>query len=296
MEPSWRAKVGRAEHHLEDFKDGIGPIDERHAYPVTEGVESDDQGRSLYVNRIDIPEPDDPLLPIIAGDLLSNLRSALDHLAAAFVSDDERTKSTAFPIFTTDPDETDPTTGNYLHKSDRAKWKAMTKGFPQGTMEVVVRAQPYQLGSQGLDPQYGSLALLRTFQNADKHNRLVVVVAGLHDPTIWFNLSPIGKRRVPLRRIPPDRRLPPRAVVRIADRPLPPDVEMEAEGTVDVMIGDGQSGAYMSCPFVFEAMIRDVNRVLDDLEAFAVHLPPGNAFGAVASSVPASAYTEIDHM
>jgi hypothetical protein len=269
---SWRTKVERAEHHLGDFKDRIASFSERRAYPVSEGIETEDQQR-VHVSRIDIPEPTDPLLPVIAGEIMFSLRSALDHLATALVPEDERTRSTAFPLFAQDINELDALTGKHLHRKARKRWLSITKGFPQEAMPMVEYVQAYHLKGQGLDPQYASLSLLRTFQNADKHSRLVFVVSGLRDPTSWVTTNEIRKRRVPLPRVPPDRVLPPRTAVRIASHPLPANVKMEIEGAVEVMIGDGESGAYFRCPFIFEAMIRDTTGVLDRLEEFAVHLP-----------------------
>jgi hypothetical protein len=277
---SWRTKIARAEHHLDDFKSRIAPSQERRTYPVRERFEPDYED-GCYVGRIVIPEPEDPLLPLIAGDLMFNLRSALDHLATALVPEAKRTRRTAFPMFTIDPNERDPSTGNYLHKRARRRWGEVTKGIPESAMAIVERAQAYKLRLLGLDPRYGALALLHTFQNADKHSRLMFVVGGLHDPTIWHAVSPATKRRVRLPRLPPDRRLPPNAIVRLGDEPLPPEMNMEAEGTVDVMLGDGRNGAYMSCPYIFEAMISDTTRVAADLEAFASHLPTARGSGTL---------------
>jgi len=268
--PSWRRKVERAEHHLRDFEILVAPLKDRRGYPMSEGFETEDQDR-LWVCRLDIPEPDDPLLPILAGDLMFNLRSALDHLATAMVR--RSTNRTAFPLFTTDPYERDPLTGDYLHGEARERWETITKGFPKRAMPIVEFVQPYHFKKQGRDPRYGALALLRALQNADKHRRLAIIVGGLRSPIIWYQLTPTKKRRARLPRVPDDGRLPPRTAVHRSLDPLPPDVKMEAEGTVDVMIGDGRRREYYSCPGIFGAMINNVAGVLDQLEEFAVHTP-----------------------
>jgi hypothetical protein len=270
---SWRAKVERAEHHLRDFERRIAPFNERHAYPVSDGLETEDQER-LYVFRLDIPEPDDPLLPIIAGDLMFNLRSALDHVATAMVPEAQRSRRTAFPIFADDIDELDPLTDKHLYPEARRRWKSLTKGFPAGAMPIAERAQPYRHRREGRDPQYAAMALLGAFQNADKHSRLVMVLSGLKEPTIWFNVGETRKVRARLPRLPPNRMLGPRAVVARDPEPLPGHMQMEAEGTLDITIGDGESGAYYSCPDIFESMVRDVHGLLDGLEEFAIHVPP----------------------
>jgi hypothetical protein len=262
---SWREKVERAKHHLSDFEALIAPFEDRRSYPVSEGFETEDEGR-VWTCRLDIPEPEDPLLPIIAGDLMFNLRSALDHLATAMVR--RSSQRTAFPLFTTDLHEQDPITGDYLHGEDRERWEAMTKGFPKRAMPIVEFVQPYHMRRQGRDPRYGALALLRVFQNADKHRRLALIVGGFQSPIIWYQLTPTRKRRVPNPRIPDDGRLPPRAPVHRSLDPLPSGVYVEAEGIVDVMIGDGRRREYYSCPGIFRSMIKDVSGVLDQLEPY----------------------------
>ncbi|HXB14744.1 MAG TPA: hypothetical protein VNV44_03275 [Solirubrobacteraceae bacterium] len=271
MEPSWRRKIDRAEHHLRDFESRVAPLRERRGYPVSEGFEAEGQER-LWVCRVEIPEPDDPLLPIIAGDLMFNLRSALDHLAHAMVR--RATWQTAFPVFTVDPNERDATTGDYLHPEDRDRWHGITKGFPKRAMPIVERVQPYHFKRHGRDPRYGALALLRAFQNADKHRRLAFIVSGLENPVMWYWTGLVTKKRVPYERIPEDGRLPPSTVVYRGSQPLPPHMHMEAEGVLDVMIGDGTSREYYSCPGIFEGMVRDVRGILDRLEPYATHLPP----------------------
>jgi hypothetical protein len=271
---SWRSKVERAEHHLRDFEGRIGPVKDKRAYPVSERLETEDQER-IYVFRIDIPEPDDPLLPIIAGDLMFNLRSALDHLATAMVPEAQRTRKTAFPIFRDDIDQLDPLTNKHLHSEARVRWEAITKGFPEGAMPIVKQVQPYRHLREGRNPEYAAMALLGAFQNADKHSRLAFVLHGLKEPIIWFNVGPTRRKvRARLPRLDPDRMLGPGAVVARDPEPLPSHMEMEAEGTLDITIGDGESGAYYSTPDIFESMMTDVRGLLDGLEEYAVHVPP----------------------
>jgi hypothetical protein len=150
---SWRRKVERAKHHLSDFNARISPIEERRSYPAPKKLEAY-EGATVYPYRVEIPESDDPLLPIIAGDLLFNLRSALDHIFVALVPESERTKSTAFPIFTDDIEARDPVSGKYLHPKSRGSWRRKIKGAPRDALTIVERFQPYQLREQGLDPQF----------------------------------------------------------------------------------------------------------------------------------------------
>jgi hypothetical protein len=273
---SWDTKLERAKHHLRDFEGRIPASDERRTYPVSEKLENDGE-QDLYVGRLDIPEPSDPLLPIIAGELMFNLRSALDHLAVAMTA--EPTPATAFPIFTTDIDEREPGSRQYLHRKARSKWKARTKGFPDGAMPIVEAAQPYMHRREGRDPEHAALALLGSLQNADKHNRLILVVSGLRSPVIWLDNGHGRKQRISTQRVPEHRRMPPGTPVSIRPEPLPPEMHMEAEGILDVMIRDRERGQtpssadpFYAFPVVFDKMINDLSNLIRDLEQYAVHV------------------------
>lgn len=151
QEPSWRLKRRRAEQHLRDFGDGVAPFYGRYVYPASEGFE-DEGGTRNWIRRVTFPEPDDPMLAILAGEILFNFRSALDHLAAALVPPAQRTrkivKDTQFPIFSVDIDKLDPSTGKYLHRSERANFERMTSGFPSAAIPLVKVLQPYMLNAQ----------------------------------------------------------------------------------------------------------------------------------------------------
>jgi hypothetical protein len=261
---SWRRKVERAKHHLSDFCDGIAPVKERRSYPAPKRLEAY-EGATAYPYRVQIPESDDPLLPIIAGDLMFNLRSALNHIFVALVPEAKQSKSTAFPIFTNDIEARDPASGKYLHPKSRSSWSNKTKGAPGTAMAIVKRFQPYNLTHEGLDPKYASLAILAALQNADKHRQLVLVSNGLRDPVVR-QVHPDGRRVVVEPEEPrgPDRVLRNRTVVGVSL--IATQVKMEAEGALEVLIGDARHGAYHACPDALETMSRDVERVLNELE------------------------------
>jgi hypothetical protein len=275
--PSWDIKLERAKHHLCDFEGRIPAVNERRTYPISEQLENHGE-EDTYVARLDIPEPSDPLLPVIAGELMFNLRSALDHLANAMTA--KPNGRTAFPIFTDDIHVRDPRTRKYRHPDARRRWRDMTKGFPKGAMPIVEAAQPYMHRREGRNPKHAALALLGALQNADKHNRLILVISGLRSPVIWVNVRPGTKRRMPNPPVPEHRRLPQGAPVSLSADPLPPEMSMEAEGVLDVMIGDRKRGKapssadpFYSFPVVFEKMIADLSNLVRDLQKYAIHIP-----------------------
>jgi hypothetical protein len=238
---------------------------------VSEGFEDEDQTR-LWIRRVEFPEPDDPILAILAGELMFNLRSALDHLAAALVPPAQRTyrimRDTQFPIFSCNIEEIDPITGKHVHRNDRSRWERMTKGFPDKAMPLVKGLQPYML-SPKQDPAYHALGILATLQNADKHRQLVIVSSGLANPVIRNTAaSGLITYESPIDGLPTDRRLQNGAVVdRSAFNGLP-NVKVEIEGTLEVMIGEGGTGPYHEFIEIFAAMFRVVRQAFERLEPF----------------------------
>jgi hypothetical protein len=271
MVPSWRQKVARAQHHLGDLSSRFAPIEENRVHDVSEGLEAQDDGE-IYVHRVVVPGVDDPMAPVIVGELMFNLRSALDHLAVAMVHPDQRTRKTAFPIFTDDIHEMDPATGKHLQPGARKRWRAMTRGFPHAAMPTVEMVQPYNLRRHGKNPKHVSLAQLSTFQNADKHNQLLVVPSGITALRASF-IGPTGPVPIDHDAVPDGYVVGHGAQVGATSEPLPPDVKVQIEGTLTVQIGDGLSGDYLPCIEALEGMITDTTGVLDLLEPFAKHRP-----------------------
>src|SRR5438128_1951687 len=77
-----RAKIERAKKHIVDLKAELAAFTKTNPYPV--GTKNDPQsGELLYyiVSAAPVPVP----IPILTGDAIQSLRTALDHLAYQFV-------------------------------------------------------------------------------------------------------------------------------------------------------------------------------------------------------------------
>jgi hypothetical protein len=137
------------------------------------------------VRRLDVPDLD-PFLTILAGEILFNARSALDHLVGALILPEKRTRwivhHAQFPIFTNDIDAADPATGKYLNGPDRGRWEAMTKGLAPDAIDAIKFFQPYHFARDGIDSAHSSMTILNDLQNADKHRQLVIGAQGVADP------------------------------------------------------------------------------------------------------------------
>jgi hypothetical protein len=99
--PSWWLKVDRAKHHFREFELEAQRYSDRHPYRAERvGYRKNERQHWRYV--LHITEQPPPTLSPILGDAFHNLRSALDHMAAALVPLNRKSHS-QFPILMTDP-------------------------------------------------------------------------------------------------------------------------------------------------------------------------------------------------
>jgi hypothetical protein len=160
---SVRAKIGRAEHHFRDIDSALRLLigsDPTANQPVIFDYESD--GKEIIV-RLTECKPIDPALPLMIGDCLHNLRSALDHLvyqlalkngAAAIAAD-----KTFFPIYLT-------------QSAFNKRVEKLVKPFISSTaLAEIEKCQPYSAYDVPAEADIWILNMLDIF---DKHRLLVV--------------------------------------------------------------------------------------------------------------------------
>jgi hypothetical protein len=190
--PSHRLKLYRSDKHLEEMQALLTPLAGRREYPVVESVQRQHK-RRLWDYRLDlsgITPPEE--FPIILGDYLFDIRSALDHLIVAIAPRKYRHK-VGFPICTEDPLLRDKTSGSYLNVEEARKWQSMTKGLPSDCVAALKTLQPYHAAREHRKPaSIHALALLSALQNADKHRELIGILVGLHKVEATFNGVPEG--------------------------------------------------------------------------------------------------------
>ncbi len=169
LSPSY-AKVARARVHLESLKEEISRVlSERHTFSIRQTVDLQTGWCSLYLMNEDFTK--ELNLGIIVGDLVHNLRSALDYIitALAYASGTEVSKSHQFPIFT---DES-----AYVHAvgaSTVVNLKGYLKDIVHGLQEIW-DLQPFH---EKVNPRLVNLSLVHEFSNADKH-RIIASYAPL---------------------------------------------------------------------------------------------------------------------
>ncbi len=150
-------KIKRAKEHVADLERELQSFLQSNPYKV--GSKHDPQTRKLiyYVTSVE-PTPD--CLPLIAGDAIQNLMSALDHLAYQIVCSDTgnnppNPKWIYFPI-----------------ADDAAKYEARKggkiKGARQETLDAIDALKPYKGGNDLLWTLY-------RLNNIEKHRLLLTV-------------------------------------------------------------------------------------------------------------------------
>lgn len=104
------------------------------------------------------------------GDLVHNLRSALDHLAIALVLSENPNADiggTAFPLR-----KNDPLAAN-APAAGKNSWKRMVKGMSPAHVAAIKAVQPFN--NPHFSADRNTLAVLNALSNADKHRRLVPI-------------------------------------------------------------------------------------------------------------------------
>lgn len=160
-----KAKLVRAKQHLDAARRILG----RFKYGECRIVFEEDADMNLIVPRVHLSKPPTKL-PIIIGDMLYNVRSALDHLIYQLVlSNPPNTpnKKTAFPIH-----------------ADRQSFdsikKLRLKGVPVKAAALVEALQPYA-------GRENPLLMLDKLHNVDKHRTLNVVTAVASDTEVQWS-------------------------------------------------------------------------------------------------------------
>ncbi|HLY68074.1 MAG TPA: hypothetical protein VKU60_21220, partial [Chloroflexota bacterium] len=175
MADSWRLKLDRAEKHLKEFEVKVGDYIKRYPY-VPERIKCNKKHHCWrYVLRV--TEQPDPELAIALGDVIHNMRSALDHLATALVPT-RRRYSASFPIILDNIEDAALPTPYDL--KSRAAFDTAVTGMPAKAIAIVKAFQPYRAGADR-DPRFHALAILSRWENADKHRQLLVVSSGLDE-------------------------------------------------------------------------------------------------------------------
>lgn len=187
---SW-TKWRRAKSHLETLGRELG-VSPGHAYGWSQRyratAERHRDGRE-YRFHVDAVELDTKNWPLLVGDCLFNLRSALDHLiyelhVRRFGENLPYDTRSGFPILDTQPD------GKHGRAVDPAKWREI-EHLPYKQRRAVTWLQPYNRRNDEYRQIRRSLNRLHDLNNIDKHRHLHVLQAAPHMAAVaWFGDPP----------------------------------------------------------------------------------------------------------
>jgi hypothetical protein len=177
-------KIARAKRHVADLKNSVElALDPKgHCFSA-----EFDRDTAQYVYRIHNVPTVDPEWSLQAGEILYQLRSALDHLAWQLVELDggipgERTQ---FPIRDSPLDK---------NGTPRPIRDLMPQIKSTEILELVDECQPYR-GFDGetrtrFEAHSDVLWHIKVLNNVDKHRLLLVVVFGLDMGSLWWGMRP----------------------------------------------------------------------------------------------------------
>jgi hypothetical protein len=194
MLASWQLKIDRAEKHLNELKIEINRYSgtfqanafQNDAFQVavrsdprpfeTVGPVHPKRDPKRWIYRLRITKQPDPMLSIISGDIIHNIRSAMDHLAVAMALAKRRYQA-SFPIFRQNLWEKDAS-GAYLvaDNSERMRFDSAVEGMPPKVITLLKMNQEFWNEGQA---HLNALHILSRLENADKHRQLVTFTSGL---------------------------------------------------------------------------------------------------------------------
>ncbi len=250
---SWWIKFDRALEHLlkAEAMVAAATVDQ----PVR--IEKSPNAEGIWEYTVHHDASIDPAFPAVVGDFLFDLRSALDHIAAA--NRVKPTWKTPYPLFH-DPIGGPAAPGEpSKYKRYRDSWDNVRDNTPPAIFDLMDKAQPFN-APRGLDPADTALAVLNELHNRDKHASLAVVTSGIKDMSCWIEL-PDGRRSIPDPILPPGM-FPNGATVFNHDQ----DLEIGCRGRIALAIAAGPTGGYRPLPQIFRDMASEVGSLLRSIE------------------------------
>jgi hypothetical protein len=190
-----REKVSRALEQFNSLEAEVGPwiAGQPHQFRVDFKAET-----QRWTNSVENFGEEPPLrFAVIIGEIVHDLRSALDHLIWQLVAANPNGKGPSsrnqFPIYT---DKAPVKRKHWATRKDR--WNAMVCDVAPAERGTIKALQPYRRAHRVL---YCSLAVLRDLSDTDKHNLLIATTAGMvpdlnSPPIVSFDPLPMGARFV----------------------------------------------------------------------------------------------------
>ena len=252
------AKINRAQEQLNALASEFRAVVDDKPYRLSEqfNARPTDKTRGEYQYIVDFVSDIDDRWNVIIGEILHDLRSALDYLAWGAANRPWR--KTQFPIFTTE-----------------TQWAEsagpMIRTIPDKYLTVMKEAQPYQNLTLGKDPAEHFLAILSYLSNRDKHRLLHTTLFTLDEAAPSFaaarDISAIHSVTINFGAIEPGAIF---VELDITTDGPEPEMNMQGQATLDVAFCDTSARGKIvngeSVGRVLEAIGRYVNKVVRRFE------------------------------
>lgn len=153
-------KLDRAYEHMESLNRAMQGFLGRRPYELWKHL---DRQTNEYVVFMRIRDTPPIKRSIVIGEIVHNLRSALDHLAWQLVkaNGEKPDRDTGFPIFSDDP------FADNASKKTLERWEKLTRGMHADDIAILKEFQPYKRGDQG-----SPFFILNALSNRDKHREI----------------------------------------------------------------------------------------------------------------------------
>lgn len=184
---SWDLKLERARQHLDELSSYTAQFTSRHGYEAVRDAHRDEQPDDVWRYVVHFTEHPDERVAVVVGDVVHNVRSALDHVMVALVSP-RREREVFFPIFN---ERVFDDHGAAVDTDQGRRWASITRDLDERIVTQLRILQPFQepeadvaefCRSHGIDPkQIHALSLLNRLDNADKHRRLPRIIQTMRD-------------------------------------------------------------------------------------------------------------------
>jgi hypothetical protein len=251
-----RAKITRAREHQSMLKTEFDDWAKRHAKICKYRIWRDGDWEVVSVDPI--PKPD-IRCSVIAGDIIHNLRSALDHLVWQLVIRDgyEPSFRNQFPIYTSKKEFIDRVK---FRKNDPKQSELYGITVNSDAWKIIEQAQPYT-------KRYNFIGILGRLSIMDKHKTLYVQIGfvdNISKAIGWNNKAVLLEHRNGDLAL--SYRKPTEIIrYRFADYP-DPDVQVKGKLTVNLTLGEGpMKGGRQLGVGTFILLINEVTAIVDKI-------------------------------
>ena len=143
MTDSWWLKFKRAQQHMAEIRSEARRYASAHPYQ-TVPIRQPQRYDSVQRYRLNIVQQPDPVIAIMLGDFVHNLRSALDHVVVAASRPRSERANAGFPISTENLWARDSKRRYIIRDTERRKsFLRAIRRLPSQAQALIIRAQPY---------------------------------------------------------------------------------------------------------------------------------------------------------